>query len=141
MSHSDDVGQPAIQVAAGIIVHEGRYLIAKRPAGGHLAGSWEFPGGKREPGETLEACLHRELWEELSVRVREVVYFCSVRHDYPEKTVELHFFRCRLEKGMVLPATPGVVEWVGISEFGRYQFPEADQPVIARLNQEGEVPS
>lgn len=139
MSHSDIVGQPVIQVAAGIIVHEGRYLIARRPTGGHLAGSWEFPGGKREAGETLEACLHRELWEELSVRVRGVVHYCSVRHDYPEKSVELHFFRCRLEEGTVRPAKAGVVEWVGISEFGRYQFPAADQPVIARLRQEGEV--
>lgn len=141
MSRSDDVEQTVIQVAAGIIVHQARYLIARRPAGAHLAGYWEFPGGKCEAGETLEACLHRELWEELSVRVIEVVHFCSLRHDYPEKSVELHFFRCRLEDGMILPAKPGAVEWVGMSEFGRYQFPEADQPVIARLRREGRVAS
>ncbi len=141
MSHPDVGAQTIIQVAAGIVIHEGHYLIARRPAGGHLAGLWEFPGGKCEAGETLEACLHRELWEELSVRVDEVVHFCSVRHDYPEKSVELHFFRCRLEKGMVRPAVPGVVEWIGISEFARYAFPEADQPVIARLREENEVTS
>lgn len=56
-----------IEVAAGIIVHEGRYLIARRKAGVHLGGLWEFPGGKRETGETLEECLYRELREELNV--------------------------------------------------------------------------
>jgi 8-oxo-dGTP pyrophosphatase MutT (NUDIX family) len=58
-----------VEVAAGLIAHEGRYLIAKRRTGVHLAGLWEFPGGKREPGETLEECLQRELFEELSIRI------------------------------------------------------------------------
>ena len=54
------VAMQVIEVAAGIIAHEGRYLIARRKAGAHLGGLWEFPGGKRETGETLEECLHRE---------------------------------------------------------------------------------
>ena len=58
-----------VEVAAGLIAHEGRYLIAKRRTGVHLAGLWEFPGGKREPGETLEECLQRELFEVLSIRI------------------------------------------------------------------------
>ena len=82
-----------IEVAAGLITHEGRYLIARRKAGVHLAGFWEFPGGKREAGETLEECLHRELREELNVRIHAPIPFQTVRHDYPEKTVELHFLR------------------------------------------------
>ena len=78
-----------IEVAAGIIVHEGRYLIARRKAGVHLGGLWEFPGGKRETGETLEECLHRELREELNVRIGPPTPFQVVRHEYPEKIVEL----------------------------------------------------
>ena len=58
-----------VEVAAGVVFCEGRYLIARRKPGVHLAGFWEFPGGKREPGETLEACLQRELLEELNIHI------------------------------------------------------------------------
>ena len=58
---TDHASRQTTQVAAGLILHEGRYLITRRKAGTHLGGLWEFPGGKREPGESLEACLRREL--------------------------------------------------------------------------------
>ena len=74
-----------VEVAAGLIADEGRYLIAKRRTGVHLAGLWEFPGGKREPGETLEECLQRELFEELSIRIDGPIPFRIIRHEYPEK--------------------------------------------------------
>jgi 8-oxo-dGTP diphosphatase len=122
-----------IEVAAGLIHHEGRYLIAKRKTGVHLAGFWEFPGGKREPGESLEECLQRELFEELSVRIDWPVPYRIVRHDYVEKTVELHFFRCRIEEGQAAPIDCAEVRWVLPGELTQFTFPPADQVIIDAL--------
>ena len=124
-----------IEVAAGIIAHEGRYLIARRKAGAHLGGLWEFPGGKREAGETLEECLHRELWEELNVRVSTPTPFQIVRHEYPEKVVELHFFCCRIKAGVAIARDCAELRWVYPYEMAAFEFPPADQPVIAALQQ------
>jgi 8-oxo-dGTP diphosphatase len=131
-AHQTDSPSP-IQVAAALILHDGRYLIAKRLAGAHLGGYWEFPGGKREPGESLQDCLHRELREELGIEVTMPMEFRTVRHRYPDKTVEIHFFRCKLKKGE--PRTIGCdeVRWVSIAELGRYRFPPADQPLLEAL--------
>jgi mutator protein MutT len=122
-----------VEVAAGLICRDGRYLIAKRPTGVHLAGLWEFPGGKREQGETLEECLQRELFEELNVRIDFPVPFQIIRHEYPEKTVELHFFRCTIGEGRATPMDSAEIRWVLPSEMGNYQFPPADRPVIEAL--------
>jgi mutator protein MutT len=126
-----------VEVAAGLICHEGRYLIAKRKAGVHLAGFWEFPGGKREPGETLEECLQRELFEELSIRIDTPIPFRIVRHEYSEKTVELHFFRCAIEAGLAAPLDCAEIRWVYPHELREFQFPPADHPIIEALRHEG----
>jgi 8-oxo-dGTP diphosphatase len=125
-----------VEVAAGLICHDGRYLIAKRRSGVHLAGLWEFPGGKREQGETLEECLQRELLEELNVRIDIPVPFQIIRHEYPEKTVELHFFRCTIGEGLATPVDCAEIRWVHPSEMGNYQFPPADRPVIEALQRD-----
>ncbi|MBA5865880.1 MAG: 8-oxo-dGTP diphosphatase MutT [Nitrospira sp. CR1.3] len=122
-----------VEVAAGLICSDGRYLIAKRKPGVHLAGLWEFPGGKRETGETLEDCLRRELFEELSIRVDVPIPFQIIRHDYSEKTVELHFFRCAIEAGQPAPVDCAELRWVLPSELDKYQFPPADRPIIEAL--------
>ena len=124
-----------IEVAAGLIIHQGRYLIARRKQGVHLGGLWEFPGGKREAGETLEECLHRELWEELNVRIDIPVPFQIVHHEYPEKIVELHFFRCRIESGEAIAQDCAELRWVYPHEMAAFQFPSADQTIIAALQQ------
>jgi 8-oxo-dGTP diphosphatase len=124
-----------IEVAAGLIVHQGRYLITRRKAGVHLGGFWEFPGGKREVGETLAECLHRELREELNVTINVPVLFRTVRHEYPEKTVELHFFRCRIESGEAIARDCAELRWVYPHEMAAFQFPPADQAVIHALQQ------
>ena len=124
-----------IEVAAGLIQHEGRYLISRRKSGVHLGGLWEFPGGKREAGESLEECLHRELLEELNIRVDVPIPFQIVRHDYPEKTVELHFFRCRIEAGDATPLDCAEVRWVYPHEMDAYEFPPADRAIIRALQQ------
>ena len=129
---------PLIQVAAGLIVREGRYLIARRKIGTHLGGLWEFPGGKCEPGESLEDCLRRELREELGIDVSAPVHFRTIRHDYPEKTVELHFFRCAISRGEALALDCEEIRWVMPDEMTDYEFPPADRPLIEALQQEGE---
>lgn len=125
-----------VEVAAGLVYREGRYLIARRKADVHLAGFWEFPGGKREPGETLEECLQRELFEELNVRIGAPVPFQIVRHQYPEKTVELHFFRCGIESGQATAADCAEIRWVWPHELADFEFPPADRPIIEALRRQ-----
>lgn len=125
-----------VEVAAGLIHRQGRYLIARRKPGVHLAGLWEFPGGKREPGESLEECLRRELFEELNIRVDTPVPYRIIRHEYPEKTVELHFFRCAIEEGEVVPVECTEIRWVLPDELSQFSFPPADRAVIEALQRD-----
>lgn len=122
-----------IQVAAGLILREGRYLIAQRKVGVHLGGLWEFPGGKCERGESLEDCLRRELREELGIEITTPVLFHVIRHEYPEKTVELHFFRCSIRDGQACALDCEDLRWVAPDELTKFEFPPADQPLIQAL--------
>ena len=122
-----------VQVAAGLICREGRYLIARRKAEAHLGGLWEFPGGKRESGESLEDCLHRELREELGIDVMAPIPFRVIQHAYPEKTVELHFFRCAVRSGEAQALECEEIRWVTPCELSQYEFPPADQPLLKAL--------
>lgn len=124
-----------IQVAAGLVYRDGRYLIARRLPGGHLGGYWEFPGGKREEGESLETCLARELREELNISIGAPALFQVVRHAYPEKTVELHFFHCHIESGEAEPLQCAEIRWVKPEELTQFQFPPADDVIIEQLSQ------
>ena len=92
--------KPLYHVTAGIIWRNRRVLITKRPPGTHLAGFWEFPGGKREPHETLEECLVRELKEELGITIRAGGHLISVEHEYEDKFITLHVFQCHDMKGL-----------------------------------------
>ena len=125
-----------VEVAAGLVYREGRYLIARRKPDVHLGGFWEFPGGKREPGETLEECLRRELLEELSICIDVPIPFQIVRHEYAEKTVELHFFRCRIETGQATAIDCAEIRWVWPHELGDFEFPPADRPIIEALRRQ-----
>jgi len=124
-----------IEVAAGLIYQDGRYLIARRKPGVHLGGFWEFPGGKREPGETMEECLRRELFEELNVRIDVPMLFRLIRHQYREQAVEIHFYRCIIEKGEPRPVDSAELRWVSSQELSSYRFPPANQPIIEALQQ------
>lgn len=126
-------GMKVVEVAAGLVYREGRYLIARRNPGVHLAGFWEFPGGKRESGETLEECLQRELFEELGIRIDEPTPFQSIRHEYAEKTVELHFFHCRIQSGQATAIDCAEIRWVLPQELSNFEFPPADRPIIEAL--------
>ncbi|MEK6605271.1 MAG: 8-oxo-dGTP diphosphatase MutT [Nitrospirota bacterium] len=126
-------GAAPIQVAAALIVREGRYLITQRRAGVHLGGLWEFPGGKRESGESLEDCLRRELREELGIEISHPVLFRVIRHDYPEKSVELHFFKCAIASGLPRPLGCEDLRWVAPEELDQFPLPPADQPLVEAL--------
>ena len=122
-----------IQVTAALIAHEGRYLITQRKAGVHLGGLWEFPGGKREVDESLENCLRRELREELGIEITQPVLFRVIRHDYPGKAVELHFFRCAIASGLPRPLECADFRWVAPEELAQFPLPPADQPLVEAL--------
>lgn len=123
-----------VEVVAALIQDEtGRYLITRRRSGSHLAGLWEFPGGKREPGESLEEALRRELSEELSARFAVAERVDSVQWEYPERAVVIHFYRCRLEAGTIEPRESQAMAWVAPERFTEFDFPPADRELIARL--------
>lgn len=125
-----------IEVTAAVIERSGRYLIARRPDGVHLARLWEFPGGKCEDGESLEHCLARELREELGVTVEVGPLWRRAVHRYPEKAVALNFFLCGLREGEPRPMHGSEIAWASPEEFARYQFPEADESVLAAIRDE-----
>jgi 8-oxo-dGTP diphosphatase len=125
-------GEKATEVVAAVIEREGRILLARRRAGSHLAGLWEFPGGKRQAGETPEAALVREIREELDAAVTVGELLEDVEWAYPEKTVTLRFFRCALE-GEPRAAEGQELAWVAPADLGRYDFPPADRALVARL--------
>lgn len=122
-----------LQVAAAVIEHRGRYLITCREAGVHLAGYWEFPGGKREADETFEACARREVFEEVGIEITAPELLTITRYDYPDKSVELHFFTCSLSRGEPRPLGCVDCRWVSPGELAGYAFPPADGPVVAHL--------
>jgi 8-oxo-dGTP diphosphatase len=122
-----------IEVAAGVVVRDGRYLITQRLSTSPHGGLWEFPGGKRHPEESLKECLRREFKEELDVAVEVGDELKVVRHAYPELTVTLHFYRCTILNGT--PQTLGnqAYRWVRPDELSGYSFPEANQGLIREL--------
>jgi 8-oxo-dGTP diphosphatase len=123
-----------VEVVAALIQDEqGRYLITQRRKGSHLAGLWEFPGGKPESGESLEEALRRELTEELSARFGVGERVETVRWEYPERTIVIHFFRCRLESGTIEPREDQAMAWVAPERLSDFDFPPADRDLIARL--------
>lgn len=119
-------------VTAAVIEAGGRFLVTRRPQGVHLEGFWEFPGGKCEAGESLDACLLRELREELDVDVRVGAEILATTHAYPEKTVELHFLACKI-LGTPSPQQGQELRWVAREELTALDFPEADAELIRRL--------
>ena len=127
-----------IEVAAGLVFRSARLLITQRRAGDHLGGLWEFPGGKRQPDESFEDCLHRELAEELGIQVTIERCLETIDHDYPGRRVHLRFFRCLWRAHEPRPLECQAFAWVEQLELRQYTFPAADEQLLARLTQSRE---
>lgn len=124
---------PPLQVAAGIIWRQGRFLAALRPAGKPRSGFWEFPGGKREPGESLEETLRRELEEELGITCLRVTPWQTVVHDYPDQRVALHFMQVTAFTGLPVARDGQELRWVTPEEARALPFLPADTALVAAL--------
>lgn len=127
---------PHYDVAAGMVWNDaGQVLIAQRPLDGLLGGLWEFPGGKQEDGETLEACLKRELREELAIEVEVGNLFAVVKHAFTHFKITLHAFTCTYVDAGTPPQTLGVRDyaWVTPDELDKYSFGKADKQIIAEM--------
>ncbi len=121
-----------IVVVAAVIERDGRFLLTLRPDGTHLAGHWEFPGGKCDAHETHAEALRRELHEELDIVAEVGALEFAVTHVYPERTVELHFYRCSYA-GEPSGMMGQDVRWVAREDLAALPFPEADVALIGRL--------
>jgi len=127
---------PLVLVAACVLLDgDGRILIAKRPEGRSLAGLWEFPGGKVEPGESPEHALIRELAEELGIGIAaaDLAPLTFASHDYPDFHLLMPLFLCRRWRGTVAPHEGQELLWVKPAELGAYAMPLADEPLKALL--------
>jgi mutator protein MutT len=119
-------------VTAAVIERDAAFLVTRRQKGVHLEGYWEFPGGKCDAEESLEVCLARELREELAVEARVGVEVFSTTHAYPDRRVELHFFRCEFQ-GAPVPQIGQEMRWVTRDELATLAFPPADAELIQVL--------
>jgi 8-oxo-dGTP diphosphatase len=131
-----DAGKPIILVAAvSLIDPDGRVLLAERPAGKSMAGLWEFPGGKVQPGETPEAALIRELDEELGISVHEscLAPFTFASHGYEAFHLLMPLYVCRKWQGIVMPREGQRLKWVRPGQLDEYPMPPADKPLVAML--------
>lgn len=122
-----------ILVSAAVVRRNGRVLLTRRMEGADLAGYWEFPGGKLEPGESPEAALVRECREECDIEVEIVGILEVTFHSYPGKDVLLLFYDCRLREGEVKNIGVADHVWCKPEELDRYPLPPADEPVVRKI--------
>ena len=120
-------------VAAAVVRREGKILLTRRMAGTHLAGMWEFPGGKLEEGEAPEAALVRECKEECDIDIEVVDILDVAHHRYPKKDVLLLFYDCRLVRGEVVNKEVAEHVWVLPHQLDQYELPPPDARLVAKL--------
>ncbi len=133
-----DPGKPVVLVAAvALIDADGRVLLARRPEGKTMAGLWEFPGGKVQPGETPEQALVRELAEELAVDTREscLAPLAFASHAYQDFHLLMPLYACRVWRGQAQPMEGQELAWVRAPRLWDYPMPPADRPLIALLQE------
>jgi mutator protein MutT len=127
---SSDGGQ--VGVVAAVIEEDGAFLVTRRPEGVHLAGLWEFPGGKIDAGETHAQALRREIREELGTDIHVQDLLFHTTHVYPERSVALYFYRCALS-GDPSALLGQQMRWVRRHELAGLGFPPADEEFIELL--------
>jgi mutator protein MutT len=113
----------AVYISIALIIQKGCLLIAKRKADSHLGHLWEFPGGKRLPGETSRTCLLREVKEELDIDIHIVSPLGQFEHAYPDRTVMLSAYLCRPVGGRPTPLASEALRWVDPNDLSSFSFP------------------
>ena len=119
------------EICVAVVRGGGRLLVQRRRRGSHLAGTWEFPGGKRRPGERGRACAERETREETGLRVTAGAEILRLRHDYPGRKVRLRFFDCA-PAGGALRRSPSL-RWVAVAVLRRLPLPPANERILPLL--------
>jgi A/G-specific adenine glycosylase len=124
---------PHYDVTAAVVQRDGEFLIARRPSEGLLGGMWEFPGGKQEPGEDLEACLRREIKEEMGVDITILAPFGIYKHAYTHFRVTLHAFLCRLNAGEPRALEASQIAWVVSNDLANYPMGKLDRQIANKI--------
>jgi mutator protein MutT len=117
----------------------GKILIDRRKIGGTMGGLWEFPGGKIEPGETVEQCLVREIWEELAIEITVGDHLISIDHTYPTFDLTLFVYHCQHISGVPQPIESEEIRWVNVDDLGKYQYPAANHQIIKAIQSDPAV--
>ena len=125
-----------VEVAIALVWRDGRLLVTRRPENVHLAGHWEFPGGKLAQGKTPEACAERELYEEVGVVARAQRRRASIEWDYPERRVTLHPVDCEWIRGDGSALEVSELRWALPEELGELEFPAANASLVRTLSEE-----
>ncbi|OIP67970.1 MAG: DNA mismatch repair protein MutT [Oscillatoriales cyanobacterium CG2_30_40_61] len=121
-------------IGVGVIWNQQKQiLIDKRRAEGFLGGLWEFPGGKLEPGETLEDCIKREIQEELAIEIEVKEHLITIEHTYTNFKVTLNVYQCDYISGEPQPLESDEIRWVTLDEIDKFTFPKANKKIIAAL--------
>jgi mutator protein MutT len=133
---------PHKQIGVAVIWNQtGQILIDRRKVGGTMGGLWEFPGGKIEPGETVEACIVREIREELAIEITVGAQLISIEHTYPTFHLTLTVHHCQHISGMPQPIESEEIRWVNIDDLSNYQFPAANIAIINALKDYSPTPN
>jgi len=130
-----EAAAPRVARVVGAVIRDaaGRILLTRRPPGRHMAGRWEFPGGKIEAEETPEDALARELREELGITVAVGARVASARHEEPGLVIDLLFLEASIVRGMPRPLDGQELAWVEPERLHRYPMPPADEGIVAML--------
>lgn len=131
-----NLAKPKLHVAVGVILRQQQVLLALRHASQHQGDKWEFPGGKLEQGEVVDVALKRELHEELAIEVTACQPLMQLNYDYPERSVLLDIWLVTAFNGDPQGVEGQPLQWVDIAKLHQLTFPDANQPIVARLQQE-----
>ena len=133
---------PHKRIGVAVIWNQtGQILIDRRKVGGTMGGLWEFPGGKIEPGETVEACIAREIQEELAIEITVGAQLISIEHTYPTFHLTLTVHHCQHISGVPQPIESEEIRWVNIGDLNNYQFPAANIAIINALQNYSRTPN
>ena len=130
---------PHYDIGVGVIWHEDKILITKRKKNGLLGGLWEFPGGKIRPKETKEACIKREIKEELGIDIDISNFIAKVNHKYSHFAITLYAYHCHYKGGTIRCNSADNFKWIKLNNFSNYPFPKANHHLFPHITNLGSV--